>query len=559
MSFAEDLFLKALDSAPKEFLEAPAEAEEPFQLDEEQMRAQRMSLQAVLTAQTQQHQTWTQNDDSELQEMTQQLRAQTQQLAQTAQAKLQEQQEQRQRQQQLEQQQLQQQQWEREAPQRAAAAAAASAKAIAEQAEAQMVKDPQVLKFAAQATAKHQAEAKSAPDPLSAAQSAMAAASASAKAMADPQIWQAASKTNDPLGIAAALAKALASDQEFTGKIKWYNPDRGIGSIECWDTMRLTGDDVTVFGGKTLGIVPVGGDEVRFTLRKNQDRGFKANNVFFPKGDADAALATRDQKVSTALSQMHQGRIVSYDQQKGFGFITCDGLRDLFHKDIFFMKTSLKGSRDAFQKGVSVNFRFAMAKRGPEANQIFLPGTTLDPSTEVDGWALKERIEIAKKKVHQGSIISYDQRGFGFISCAPVRDLFGKDIFWMKTALKGRQADYQVGTTVNFLFEQTDRGPEAKTIELVGMPGATLWYSLGDEPPWAVQSRGSVYGYQSVPSGMPAPCSQPIGGVAPAEALGEPGRKKRRGWDDGPSTTVAPYIWSSDASTAPDSKESFML
>ena len=37
-----------------------------------------------------------------------------------------------------------------------------------------------------------------------------------------------------------------------------------------------------------------------------------------------------------------------FDQQKGFGFLGCDGLRSIFNKDVFLMKAHLKDIMNFF-------------------------------------------------------------------------------------------------------------------------------------------------------------------------------------------------------------------
>lgn len=62
-----------------------------------------------------------------------------------------------------------------------------------------------------------------------------------------------------------------------------------------------------------------------------------------------------------------------------------------------------------------------------------------------------------------GTIKTKTDRGFGFIS----RDGETKDLFFHSSDLSGVSFDeLQVGATVSFDVEDTDRGPSAKNVKL---------------------------------------------------------------------------------------------
>merc|ERR1712110_156905 len=68
------------------------------------------------------------------------------------------------------------------------------------------------------------------------------------------------------------------------------------------------------------------------------------------------------------------GNIKTFDDEKGWGHITCEVTRQLYGKDMFFLKSALKGQ--SVDVGQEVRFDVCLGVKGFEAQNIMIEGGT---------------------------------------------------------------------------------------------------------------------------------------------------------------------------------------
>eukprot|EP00746_Dinoflagellata_sp_MGD_P001086 gnl/MRDRNA2_/MRDRNA2_102017_c0_seq1.p1 gnl/MRDRNA2_/MRDRNA2_102017_c0~~gnl/MRDRNA2_/MRDRNA2_102017_c0_seq1.p1 ORF type:complete len:194 (+),score=35.47 gnl/MRDRNA2_/MRDRNA2_102017_c0_seq1:476-1057(+) len=157
--------------------------------------------------------------------------------------------------------------------------------------------------------------------------------------------------------------------KRFPGMVKWYDAGRGMGIIDSPETRQWTHGEVVVQASKLKGVVPMMGDKCTFLLARGKTQsGWKAVEMEWQTGES---AADRERKVELACANIQRGRILSFDEAKGFGFIRCDDIMPIFQKDIFFMKTQLTGQYSNYSEGMEVYFRMhILPGKGPQATCV---------------------------------------------------------------------------------------------------------------------------------------------------------------------------------------------
>lgn len=148
---------------------------------------------------------------------------------------------------------------------------------------------------------------------------------------------------------------------------------------------------------------------------------------------------------------LHEGVVKSFNEEKGWGHISCSSTHLLYGKDIFLMRSSLRGGR--VKIGDRVRFSVQIGAKGPQASDVTsLESDSLWASQDVGG------------KSFNGKIKQYsDEKGWGFITCDQTHKLFGKDMFVHKREFGGHFL--KVGDLVTFSVEfSKDNRPEAKNV-----------------------------------------------------------------------------------------------
>jgi cold shock CspA family protein len=137
------------------------------------------------------------------------------------------------------------------------------------------------------------------------------------------------------------------------------------------------------------------------------------------------------------------GTVKSYSGSKGWGFVVHNG------QDIFVMQSELNGRIP--EVGDKINFTKTQTPKGAQATNIKFMGNSADAKYK----------GVIKSFVHG--------KGYGFITSDA---LPGQDIFFLKTEVSSQaQAHLEPGAWCAFKVSQTEKGPQAANIFLIGWAG----------------------------------------------------------------------------------------
>lgn len=193
------------------------------------------------------------------------------------------------------------------------------------------------------------------------------------------------------------------------------------------------------------------------------------------------------------LMAHHVGVIKSFNLQKGWGFIECADTEQVYGKDIFVLKSSLPGG--TANKGDRVTFSIKDGTNGPEACMVERstvleipsnghPVAVCAPNTVtygvMSGWPMAKPSPALQVLLQQsqdigqffiGTIKSYNPaKGWGLIACDASHDLYGKDMFVLKSSLP--RTGVVPGQQVSFSVVQGMKGTEASNVKV--LPGVPL-------------------------------------------------------------------------------------
>jgi len=153
-------------------------------------------------------------------------------------------------------------------------------------------------------------------------------------------------------------------------------------------------------------------------------------------------------------SQTFVGTVKRFDEDKGWGFIDCEGSKAIYQKDIFLHKRVFSDPMHAVHAGDQVMFRVQFGPKGPEAANVSIlpqgPGRG-GAGAEVDGASFT------------GVVKMFDEdKGWGFIECEESKAVYQRDIFLHKRVFSDVNQQVNAGDQVTFSVTMGSSGkPEA--------------------------------------------------------------------------------------------------
>ena len=233
------------------------------------------------------------------------------------------------------------------------------------------------------------------------------------------------------------------------GTVSWYEPGKGYGFI----TPDGGGAEIFVHSSAIVGGGVISeGQRVAFLVVAGE-RGPQADHLL-PLG---AEAAGRP-----VASDGADGTVSWYDADKGFGFVTPD----VGAEDIFVHVRSLPGGLTELSEGDRVTYDVGQSDKGLQARNIQLVGGSAHrgaPAASGRSRSGPARESDGPVRGGEGVVTRYDaERGFGFI--AP--DAGGADLFVHVSVVRGSEA-LEEGDRVRYKVRQSDRGPQADSVELV--------------------------------------------------------------------------------------------
>jgi CspA family cold shock protein len=170
---------------------------------------------------------------------------------------------------------------------------------------------------------------------------------------------------------------------------------------------------------------------------------------------------------STQRSEPVEASVKWFNADKGFGFVTVAG-----SSDAFLPSRALEAAgHSSVADGARLKVRISQGPKGPQvaevidvdASTVQVPSRaerrpSLRPSSQRDGSAPTEEC--------LGSVKWFNvEKGFGFVA----QDRGGKDVFVHATTLdRSGLSELPEGRRVRMQISQGQKGPEARSIELLG-------------------------------------------------------------------------------------------
>eukprot|EP00927_Polykrikos_kofoidii_P066036 TRINITY_DN61709_c0_g1_i1.p1 TRINITY_DN61709_c0_g1~~TRINITY_DN61709_c0_g1_i1.p1 ORF type:complete len:358 (+),score=72.73 TRINITY_DN61709_c0_g1_i1:56-1129(+) len=254
----------------------------------------------------------------------------------------------------------------------------------------------------------------------------------------------------------------------YSGTVKSFNFEKGWGFV---NSPEYGPNDVFLMRGDN-GPLAAKGDQVSFSVTDTEKGPQAKDIVIVARGEGS-----------------FKGSVKSFNGEKGFGFINCDITKEIYGKDVFFMKTDLPGG--FVTVGATVVFGVNTTEKGPQASKL----KTLDGSQGMD-WGMQSfsqtmhnmqnmqrsrsmppswmpsALPISKgepkggascQKGVTGIVKSFNaEKGWGFIESPQFE---GQDVFLMNKDISNELT--QVGDTVQFNVLMSPRGPQAQNVTKV--------------------------------------------------------------------------------------------
>jgi len=232
------------------------------------------------------------------------------------------------------------------------------------------------------------------------------------------------------------------------GTVSWYEPTKGYGFVapDGGGTEIFVHSSAIVGGG-----VISEGQRVAFLVVEGE-KGRQADHLL-PLG-AQAAPAASDGA---------DGTVSWYDDVKGFGFVVPDAGGG----DVFVHVSALGGGLTELAEGERVTFDVVDGDRGPNARNVQLVhgarGSHGSHGGSDRGRPGRGAPSGRPVRGGEGTVARYDaDRGFGFIS----PDAGGDDLFVHVSVVRGDEV-LEEGDRVRYKVRQSDRGPQADSVELL--------------------------------------------------------------------------------------------
>jgi CspA family cold shock protein len=229
------------------------------------------------------------------------------------------------------------------------------------------------------------------------------------------------------------------------GTVTWYEPAKGYGFVTPdGGRVEIFVHSSAIVGG---GVISEG-QRVAF-LVVDGEKGPQADHLL-PLG-AEAARPASDGA---------DGTVSWYDDTKGFGFVAPDSGGE----DVFVHVSALGPGLTELSEGARVTYDVVDGDKGPNARNVQLVRGSGSARAATDrGRSSRPAASGGPVRGGEGTVARYDaERGFGFIT----PDAGGADLFVHVSVVQGAEV-LEEGDRVRFKVRQSDRGPQADSVELV--------------------------------------------------------------------------------------------
>jgi len=320
------------------------------------------------------------------------------------------------------------------------------------------------------------------------------------------------------------------------GFVKNFNEEKGYGFIS------VPGEkDIFFLRGSLEGGASVvqANDKVAFT-KVIGDRGPRGEDVqILPPGTeipgmgggGGAAMGMMGgSSASVPSGPTYEGVVKRYDDDRGFGFIDCDILRQSTGKDVMLLRSVLNGI--TVKVGDRVTFTVEEnGGKGVKASSVQLapPGMGMMGGMGgcggMGGGGGAAMIPNSGP-LYFGEIRRYDDdKGYGFIECPESKAIYNKDIFLLRSAMKSNAEMGRVGDKVSFNVTVGNKGPVAENVTIIGHASDAMGGNTFMPPPPAPPGCGGGMG-----GGFGGGCGGGCGGWDGDGGWGKGGGKGGDSW-----------------------------
>lgn len=229
------------------------------------------------------------------------------------------------------------------------------------------------------------------------------------------------------------------------GTVTWYEPAKGYGFVTPdGGRAEIFVHSSAIVGG---GVISEG-QRVAFLVVEGE-KGPQADHLL-PLG-AEAARPASDGA---------DGTVSWYDDTKGFGFVAPDSGGE----DVFVHVSALGSGLTELSEGARVTYDVVEGDKGPNARNVQLVRGSGGARQATDrGRSSRPAASGAPVRGGEGTVARYDaERGFGFVT----PDAGGADLFVHVSVVRGAEV-LEEGDRVRFKVRQSDRGPQADSVELL--------------------------------------------------------------------------------------------
>mmetsp|Transcript_5561 Transcript_5561/g.16977 ORF Transcript_5561/g.16977 Transcript_5561/m.16977 type:complete len:447 (+) Transcript_5561:69-1409(+) len=246
-------------------------------------------------------------------------------------------------------------------------------------------------------------------------------------------------------------------DNSYVGVVKSFNPASGWGHIACGQTEEIYGKDMFFMKSQVPGGIISKGTPVQFSvtqglkgpeaeqIRPIATVASSAHHMVLPGVLQHMGAVAAPWPPTLMSSNLFYGTVKSFNDEKGWGHITCPQTQAVYGKDMFVLRSALGGS--SIKQGDSVQFTVIMGQKGPEAANV------------------KVVAPAGGEASYVGTIKHFtEEKGWGFIKCDATKKFFNKDVFLMRSTLKGRTV--KADDIVSFKVEMGIKGPQATELTI---------------------------------------------------------------------------------------------
>eukprot|EP00747_Dinoflagellata_sp_TGD_P111602 gnl/TRDRNA2_/TRDRNA2_171253_c0_seq3.p1 gnl/TRDRNA2_/TRDRNA2_171253_c0~~gnl/TRDRNA2_/TRDRNA2_171253_c0_seq3.p1 ORF type:complete len:192 (-),score=39.01 gnl/TRDRNA2_/TRDRNA2_171253_c0_seq3:307-882(-) len=136
----------------------------------------------------------------------------------------------------------------------------------------------------------------------------------------------------------------------MVGVVKSFNPHKG------WGFVTANGKDIFIMKKELKGYCVDAGDKIRFQ----------------PTPDEQGRMQARNITVMSSTSQKYLGEVKSFNENTGYGFITCEAIGS----DVFVMSKDCQNGMCPV--GGYCKFSVVQGQKGPTASDVFFLGKAGD-------------------------------------------------------------------------------------------------------------------------------------------------------------------------------------